>query len=149
MSCHPVGRFNAPALTNGIPPIPRRPSRRKQKKRSRNCGANIRVLVSSTGKREGRKFGRHWCLSKRFLLELLPMRSRGNAPITAIIARKKPLPVASPPRGHYPTGPLEITHGHEARRISANPLQGSTRRRQRQRRRRGLADRSSGRLRRP
>jgi hypothetical protein len=46
----------------------------------------------------------------------------------------------------YPTGPLEITHGHEAQRISANALQGSTRGRQLQRRRRGLADRSSGRL---
>ena len=27
----------------------------------------------------------------------------------------KALPVASPRRGHYPTGPLEITHGREAR----------------------------------
>src|SRR6266436_10164373 len=51
--------------------LSRRPSRRKQKKRSQNCGANTRALVSSTGKREGRKFGRHWPLSKRFLLELL------------------------------------------------------------------------------
>src|SRR5260221_4650120 len=51
--------------------LSRRPSRRKQKKRSQNCGANIRALVPSTGKREGRKFGRHWRLSKRFLLVLL------------------------------------------------------------------------------
>src|SRR4029077_3425823 len=58
------------------------PSRRKRKKRSQNCGANTRALVSSTGEREGRKFGRHWRLLKRFLLELLPMRSHRNAPMT-------------------------------------------------------------------
>src|SRR5258706_12542064 len=40
--------------------LSRRPSRRKQKKRSQNCGANTRALVSSTGKREGPKFACHW-----------------------------------------------------------------------------------------
>jgi hypothetical protein len=72
---------NLDARTNGIPPIPETFSQEAKEALAKLWG-EYTALVSSTGEREGRKFGRHWRLSKRFLLELLPMRSCRNAPIT-------------------------------------------------------------------